>query len=218
MSTPTLIGTPTPRGGYTARRIHYGDQPAALVPLLRRIWTQTFDRDTDAMSAALLFRDWSDLTVDARSRRGERPVPGVGWPSPHIEPAPRTGRLTEDVPAGLEWLYLLYVEHQLVVVYEPTRHDRWLRHSLHHLDPVGDLFVTEPGLGGGEGEGDMTVCTNCGTVDEIEYHELPSMAGYGLDTAAACTRCGSSVTTDPMFGAHITRKPWPPNTPRRAAR
>jgi hypothetical protein len=38
------------------------------------------------------------------------------------------------------------------------------------------------------------------------------MAGYGHDTSTACTRCGSSVTTDPMFGAHVTRKPWPPAT------
>ena len=33
--------------------------------------------------------------------------------------------------------------------------------------------------------------------------------GYDLDTSTACRRCGSSVSTDPMFGAHVTRKPWP---------
>jgi hypothetical protein len=211
VSTPTLIATPEPRGGYTARHIHYGEAPATLVPLLRRIWIHTFDRNTDAMAAALLARDWSDRTVNPRPRRGHpRPVPGVGWPAPHIEPAPHAGSLTEDVQSGLEWLYLLHPGHGLVVVYEPTRHDHWLRHSLHHLDPVEDLFVTEPGHGEW---GDLRVCTNCGAVDEIEYHEMPSMAGYGQDATTACTRCGSSVTTDPMFGAHTARKPWPPNTP-----
>ena len=45
---------------------------------------------------------------------------------------------------------------------------------------------------------------------EIDEIELPSMAGYGDDTCTTCRRCGSSVSTDPMFGAHITRKPWPP--------
>jgi hypothetical protein len=57
----------------------------------------------------------------------------------------------------------------------------------------------------------MTVCGVCGAVDEIDYQELPSMAGYGLDTCTACRRCGSCVTTDPMFGAHVTRNPWPPH-------
>jgi hypothetical protein len=53
------------------------------------------------------------------------------------------------------------------------------------------------------------VCTVCGAVDEIEHQELPSMVGYDLDTCTSCQRCGSSVTTDPMLGAHVTRKPWP---------
>jgi hypothetical protein len=43
------------------------------------------------------------------------------------------------------------------------------------------------------------------------------MVGYGVDTATSCNRCGSSVTTDPMFGDHVTRKPWPPREPATGA-
>jgi hypothetical protein len=56
----------------------------------------------------------------------------------------------------------------------------------------------------------VTVCTVCGAVDEIDYQELPSMTGSDVDTSTGCTRCGSRVATDPMFGAHVTRMPWPP--------
>lgn len=93
-------------------------------------------------------------------------------------------------------------------MYEATCHDRWLRHSVHALNPIEELFVTEPDPHG-DTEPAMTVCTVCGAVDEIEHQELPSMVGYGLDTCTSCQRCGSSVTTDPMLGAHVTRKPWP---------
>jgi hypothetical protein len=53
-----------------------------------------------------------------------------------------------------------------VLVYEATCHGRWLRHSYHHLDPVDELFLTEPGAAG-----EMTVGTVCGTADEISYQE-----------------------------------------------
>ena len=88
MTTPTLIGVAEPRGSYTARYLRYGDQPAALVPLLRRIWVTSFSRDTDAMSAGLLARDWASLTVDPEPSRVVRdaPVPGLGRPAP---PRPR---------------------------------------------------------------------------------------------------------------------------------
>lgn len=63
----------------------------------------------------------------------------------------------------------------------------------------------------------MTVCTVCGAVDETACPEVPSMVGGGHDTCTICQRCGSSVTTDPLFGARVTRNPWPPgpaSTPR----
>ena len=209
MGTPTLIEVTAPRGAYTARYLHYGEHPDTLVPLLRRIWAETFTRNTAAMVTALLGRDWASLRINPRPRRSDRqrPVTGVGYPTAAGNGGTRHGQLGEDLDGFLEWLYLLHPEQHLVVVYEATCHARWLRHSLHHLDPVEDLFTVEPDPT--DGEPQMTVCTVCAAVDEIEYHELPSMTGSGVDTSTICLRCGSSVATDPMFGGHVTRKPWP---------
>ncbi|MBQ1050826.1 hypothetical protein KBX50_20420 [Micromonospora sp. C51] len=212
MSTPTLIGVAAFRGGYTARLIQFGEDPQVLVPLLRRIWTDTFGRDTDAMAAALLARDWWSLAVNPKPRPWDQqpPVPGLGHPTTGNGPV-RQGSLREPVDGFLEWLYLLHLDQRRLVVYEATVHGRWLRHSAHHLDPVEELFVTAPALD--EGGPEMTVCTVCGAVDEIDHVEVPSMAGYGYDTATSCTRCGSCVVSDPMFGDHLVRKPWPPPAP-----
>ncbi|MFF0172914.1 hypothetical protein [Micromonospora profundi] len=213
MSTPTLIGVAAFRGRYTARLIQFGEDPEVLVPLLRRIWSDTFGRDTDAMAAALLARNWWSLAINPKPRRWDRqpPVPGLGYPVVTEDDTIRQGSLREDLDGFIEWLYLLHLDQRRLVVYEATVHGRWLRHSAHHLDPVEDLFVTAPALD--EGGPEMTVCTVCGAVDEIDHVEMPSMAGYGYDTATSCTRCGSSVATDPMFGDHVTRKPWPAQQP-----
>jgi hypothetical protein len=213
VSTPTLIGVAALRGRYTARYLQFGEDPDRLVPLLRRIWTESFGRDTDAMAAALLARNWWTLAVNPKPRRWapKPPVPGLGYPAITENDTIRQGSLREDLDGFLEWMYLLHADHRLLVVYEATVHGHWLRHSVHHLDPVEELFVTEPALD--EGGPEMTVCTVCGAVDEIDHVEVPSMVGYGVDTATSCTHCGSSVTTDPMFGEHVTRKPWPPQEP-----
>jgi hypothetical protein len=208
MSTRTLIGVAAPRGACTVRYLHHGAQPVTLVPLLRHIWRGQ-DSDSNRLAAALLAEDWSHLSTDRHSTGRDRVVPGIGYPSPGgTRPHPARIRLTDRIDGYLEWLYLLHPDTDTVTVYEATVHARWLRHSLHHLDPVDELFVVEPDPAGG-GEPLMTVCTVCGAVDETDYHELPSMTGSGVDTSTACRRCGSSVTTDPMFGAHVTRKPWP---------
>lgn len=146
MSTPTLIGVAVPRAAYTARYLHDGAHPDTLVPLLRRIWVETFARDTAAMAAALLAHDWSDLAINPRGRGGDRqpPVPRIGHPVPSGGDGIRHGRLGEDLDGFLEWLYLIHPEQHLVEVYEATCHARWLRHSLHGLDPVAELFVIEP--------------------------------------------------------------------------
>jgi hypothetical protein len=160
----------------------------------------------------VLARDWSGLTTTGTPcRHRPRPIPRLGHPAPQSAARPRHGLLGEEVDGYLEWLYLLHPDQQIVVVYEATCHARWLRHSLHHLDPVDDLFVTDPDPTDRHRQ-PMTVCTVCGAVDEIEHHELPSMTGAGCDTSTACLRCGSAVTTDPMFGTHVTRRPWPPTT------
>ena len=93
MSTPTLVGVPAPRGGYTARYLHHGDHSAGLVPVLRRIWTDTVGRDTAALTAALLTRDWSGLTTTgAPGRHRPRPIPRLGHPPRPARPARGTGR------------------------------------------------------------------------------------------------------------------------------
>ncbi|MGK5741503.1 hypothetical protein [Micromonospora sp. URMC 103] len=53
-------------------------------------------------------------------------------------------------------------------------------------------------------------CLVCGAVDQVLHDEVPSMAGYGTDTYARCTRCGSVETSDPIFGWHPKPAPWPP--------
>ena len=53
-------------------------------------------------------------------------------------------------------------------------------------------------------------CTVCHAVDDFDGGELPSMVGYGCDTWTRCRRCGSTETSDPMFGPHTNPAPWPP--------
>jgi hypothetical protein len=66
------------------------------------------------------------------------------------------------------------------------------------------------------GPGDDQVrCTTCHAIDQIDYEEMPSI-GFGIDTTTRCRRCGSSVATDPMFGAHHEPAPWPPSRDRQA--
>jgi hypothetical protein len=57
---------------------------------------------------------------------------------------------------------------------------------------------------------DLDRCRVCGAINEIDYREMPSMVGYGFDTASICAICGSSDSADPMFGLHPNPKPWPP--------
>ncbi|MGC4885739.1 hypothetical protein [Micromonospora sp. DT227] len=213
MSAPALIGEAAFRGTYVARHIQLGDEPEVLVPLLRRIWTDTFNRDVGAMAAALLARPWLQLAANPKPRRWDQhpPVPGVGYPSATGHSTPRQGSLRETVDGPVQWLYLLNLEHRRLVVYEATVHGRWLRHSAHHLNPDEALFITEPALD--KGGPDTTRCTACGGVNDIDHFEAPSIAGYGLDTITFCNRCGSLVATNPIFGDHLVRKPWPPPAP-----
>lgn len=206
MTVLSLIGVATGGGGYTARLLHADPDPATTVAALRRLWQQTFHRDTETMAAVLLNHDWTALTTDDADRPDTvgPHITGVGWTALTASPA-HAGRITDrHVDANLAYLYLLDPARQAVLVHEPTRSNRWLRHSIHHLDPVEDLFTPT------DHDGEYQVCTVCGAVDEIDHVQVPSMLGYGHDTATTCRRCGSSVSTDPMFGAHIDRRPWPP--------
>ena len=200
MGEPALIGATAPGGTYTARYLHWSDHPDRLIPVFRQIWRDTFSTETTRMAAALLARDWSSL--DARPHSSvfaALVVPGVGVESPGgTRRSPHRGRIATTDSGDMEWLHLIDADTDTITVYEATCHHRWLRHSLHHLEPVDDLFTPADTTG-------ALACTVCGAVDETEHEEMPSMAGYGRDTATRCTRCRSSVTTNPIFGAHTTR-------------
>ncbi|MEU8419356.1 hypothetical protein AB0C15_00580 [Micromonospora sp. NPDC048835] len=118
MSTPALIGVAALRGRYTARSIQLGEDPEVLVPLLRRIWTDTFGRDTDAMAAALLARNWWSLSVNPKPRRWHRqpPVAGLGYPSVTENNTIRQGSLRENLDGFDEWMYLLRPDQRLLLV------------------------------------------------------------------------------------------------------
>jgi hypothetical protein len=59
-------------------------------------------------------------------------------------------------------------------------------------------------------DGELCRCMVCGSVEDPERLEMPSMVGYGYDTSTRCTMCGSSESSVPMFGMSPRRKPWPP--------
>jgi hypothetical protein len=136
MGCRTLIGVTEPGSTYTARWLHWGGHPDRLIPVLRQIWRDTFATDTAALVAALLARDWS--TLDPQPRSDAFPslvVAGIGHETRGGSSGVRRGHLADAVNADLEWLYLVAAATDIVVVYEATRHGRWLRHSRHPLDP-----------------------------------------------------------------------------------
>jgi len=204
VTAPTLLGSGTSDGGYRANQLRHGGHPTGLMPILRRIWTTTYQRDTAAMTAVLARHHWHRLDPDIR---GGHRIPGVGVIDPHQSGPTIAAALNEVIGSDAEWLYLLDNRWQTVVVYDASCHRTWLRHGVHHLHPVEELFVLEI-----DDSSEMTVCTVCGAVNEIDDQEMPSMAGYGRDISTTCLRCGSAVITDPMFGTHTVRKPWPPAT------
>jgi hypothetical protein len=138
MGAPALIGATAPGDTYTARYLHWSDHPDRLVPVLRQIWTDTFDTDTTRMVAALLARDWSSLSAEPSSSVfPPLVVPGVGKESPGgTRPSPYRGRIATVDSGDMEWLYLIDTGTDTITVYEATSHDRWLRHSVHHLTPT----------------------------------------------------------------------------------
>lgn len=148
MNCLTLIGVAASGGAYAGRLLHDGGSPDEVLPLLRRIWQHTFTRHTLVLADALLRHDWTRL-YPAAPRAGwadrERPVPGVGFTT-LLQDGIRRGQVSAPVEGYLEWMYLVDVATDTVVVYEATRHGRWLRHSHHLLDP--DAGATVLGCGG----------------------------------------------------------------------
>jgi hypothetical protein len=138
MADRSYIGVPAPGGVVTARYLHHGDAPDHLIPTLAAIWAG-FGGDGHRMTAALLAEDWSYLTADLQHTSPYALVAGVGCPSPGgTRPHPARIRLTETIGADIGWLYVIDPDTAIVTVYEATIHDRWLRHSEHHLQPSRD--------------------------------------------------------------------------------
>ena len=139
MGHPALIGATAPDGGYTASYLHWSDHPDRLISNLRQIWTETFATDTPAMIEALLARDWSSLSTQLPSSVFPLlVVAGVGTQSPGgTRPSPYVGRIAAANSGDMEWLYLIDTATDTITVYEATVHQRWLRHSVHQLQPAG---------------------------------------------------------------------------------
>jgi hypothetical protein len=143
---PALIGATAPDGGYTARYLHWSDHPDRLIPVLRQIWTDTFDYDTARMVEALLARDWSSLSAQPRSSVFPAlVVPGVGQESPGgTSSRPYRGQVSTVDSGDMEWLYLIDCDTDTIAVYEATCHHRWLRHSVHSLALARQEHVVDP--------------------------------------------------------------------------
>jgi hypothetical protein len=148
MSTPTLIGALNPDSRFTARSLSWGTEPEPMLDTLRRIWTDTFDRDTTSLIDALLTHDWVALGVAIRPRhRAETLVAGVGLAQPG-RLGLRHGVVPGDADGWLEWMYLLDARIDEVAVFEATCHNRWLQHSRHPLAapaPTPPANRNEPG-------------------------------------------------------------------------
>ncbi|GAB3186734.1 hypothetical protein FHX75_111336 [Micromonospora palomenae] len=149
MSCSTLIGVTASGGAYAVRWLHWGGDPAQVLPQLRRIWQHTFDRRTLATGEALLRHDWLTLDYPRHPARGngQRPVPGVGVTA-GLQDGIRRGRVDDPIDGYLEWMYLIDVATDTVVVYEATCHGRWLRHSRHLLDPDSGGHLLDPDADG----------------------------------------------------------------------
>jgi hypothetical protein len=157
---PALIGATAPDVGYTARYLHWSDHPDRLIPVVRQIWTDTFDRDAVRVVAALLARDWSSLSAQLSSTVFPAlMVPGVGRESPGgTSRQPYRGRIATVDTGDMEWLYLIDCDTDTIAVYEATCHHRWLRHSVHPLAPARSEQVVDPvHITTGEGGAPVTV-------------------------------------------------------------
>jgi hypothetical protein len=128
--TVCLIGITRPDDRYRVRTLHRGEDPEHLIPLLQQI-----HRDADdwpCLVRHLLDHNWRELDTEARHH--PTAVPGIGYTAPEDTAAPLDGRISDPVPINLTWLYLIDLATDTLVVYEATRRERWLLHSLHRLN------------------------------------------------------------------------------------
>jgi hypothetical protein len=208
VSCSTLIGVTATGGAYTARWLHGGGDPEQMVPKLRRVWRHTFDRHTLAAAEALLRHDWVtlDRTAPRTGRPGERLVPGVGSTT-DLQDGIRRGRLDDPVEGYLEWMYLLDLATDTVIVYEATCHRRWLWHSQHPLDPeVGGRVL---GCGGHTDDGHRWV--------PAHLHVLGARGGLDADICLTAHPGVLTVVRFPDTTAHAITAATTP-TPSEAGR
>jgi hypothetical protein len=140
-----LIGITQPDNSYSARPLLLGDDPDHLVTLLRQL-----HHDADGWAGLvpqLLEHTLGQLSTTARHDRNDpTAVPGIGYTAPDDGCAHVDARITDLVPCDLNWLYLNDTATDTVVVYEATRHDRWLLHSRHDLNQHRDHQQTDAPL------------------------------------------------------------------------
>ncbi len=143
----SLIGTIHPdRHSYTARRLYRGGAPERIVPVLRQIWRDVFDGDTDRMLQRLLAQDWEFLDPGcAGPVAGPDLVAGIGkmdWSGP---PDREVGDLRNTRAAvGHAWAYLVDDVDDHLLVFEASVHGRWLWQSRHRLQAAFDGLRSSP--------------------------------------------------------------------------
>jgi hypothetical protein len=143
----SLIGTVHPdRHSYAARRLYRGGAPEWIVPVLRQIWRDVFDGDTDRMLQRLLAQDWELLDPGcAGPVAGPDLVAGIGkmdWSGP---PDREVGDLRNTRAAvGHAWAYLVDDVDDHLLVFEASVHGRWLWHSRHRLQAAFDGLRSSP--------------------------------------------------------------------------
>ncbi|PWR07131.1 hypothetical protein DKT69_35350 [Micromonospora sicca] len=205
MSCSTLVGVTGSGGAYAARWLHWGGDPKPIMPPLRRIWQHTFARHTLPMTEALLRHDWVTLdpaVTRASRRHGGPPVAGVGYAT-DLQGGIRRGRVDETAQGYLEWMYLIDVATDTVLVYEATCHSRWLRRSQHPLDPASAGRVV--GCGGYTDHGHRW--------DTARLWLPDARAGLDAEVCLAAHPHGAAVIRFTDATAHAITAATTPTTP-----
>ncbi|WP_146605798.1 hypothetical protein [Micromonospora craterilacus] len=110
----SLLGVADDNGhSFDAVPFDGGEHPQ-MIALLRWLWADQFNADTAAL-------------VDAMVRRPRTSTAAMRSDSVHAD------LRTASSLNVAEWLYLVDVRTEQILVYEATIHDRWLHHSTHPL-------------------------------------------------------------------------------------